>query len=144
MGLGVSVSLSSYRLKLGSLSEPGPGLMPFLLGILLSIFSLSLLLRSLKKHPTGSKDSRGESPWAGVDFKKVVLIFMALVCYAFLLESIGFVLVTFLLLLLLFKIVEPRKWVPALVASTLIAAVAYLLFVTILGVDLPSGVLGRI
>jgi len=138
MGLGITVAIGSYRLKLGSLGNPGAGLMPFLLGISLSLSSSPILIRSLM---TKDKE-RHESIWSGIEFKKLILVPASLIGYAMILEKAGFVVTTFLLLFVLFKIIGSRKWSFALITSALVVLLSYLLFVTLLKVEMPLGIWG--
>lgn len=139
MGLGIAVAVSSYGLRLGTLANPGPGLMPFLLGIMLSLCSLPIFVRSFLAIIRDQK-SEDESVWSGIQFKKLIIIVASLLgCWMFL-EKIGFVLTTFLLLLILFKTMGSQKWRSVLVASILTVLVVYIVFVIVLRVGLPAGV----
>jgi putative tricarboxylic transport membrane protein len=138
LGLGISVTVTSYKLKLGSLSDPGPGLMPFLLGIILSILSLPILVQSFSIIKRKEKQ-RDEGIWSDVEFKKLIIVLVSLIGYAMLLEKVGFVITTFLLMLILYKIISTRKWFFALIASILTVVTAFFLFVELLRVELPFG-----
>jgi putative tricarboxylic transport membrane protein len=138
MGLGIIVVISSYRLKLGSLGNPGAGLMPFVLGISLSLCSIPILIGSL----TTKERERHEGIWSGIEFKKLILVPVSLIGYAMILEKVGFLVATFLLLFTLFKIIGSRRWSFALAVSILVVLLSYLLFVTLLKVEMPSGIWG--
>lgn len=140
MGLGSALMIGSYKLKLGSMHTPGPGLMPFLLGIALSLCSLPILVRSFQMIMRKSKQ-RDEGVWSGIDFKKLILVVASLIGYAVVLEGAGYVVTAFLVLLILFKTVESQRWPLVLVLSVLTVISTYLLFVVILNVQLPSGLL---
>lgn len=135
MGLGITIAIGSYGLKLETLRSPGPGLMPFLLGIGLSLSSLPILVRSLMIKDNGGD----ENIWSGVEFKKLGLVVTSLLVYALILEKVGFVLMTFFLLLMLFKVIGSRKWSFSLMVSVLTVIVTYLVFVVLLKVELPLG-----
>ena len=137
MGLGITVAVSSYRLRIGELRNPGPGLMPFLLGISLSLCSLPIFIRALRVRD-GQRD---ENIWSGVAFKKLVLVAASLLGYTLILEKVGFAVSTFFLLLLLFKAIGSRKWSLSLMVSVLTVVVAYFVFVVLLKVELPLGLL---
>ncbi len=113
---------------------PGPGLMPFLVSGILLLVSLGLLARGLRKQaPEVGK------PAAKVDYGKILLVLAALFAYAFLLDRLGYVVVTFLLLGLLFWKMGTR-WSYALIASAGTALLTYFLF-TYLGLLFPEGIL---
>lgn len=140
MGLGIALAIGSYKLKLGSLHTPGPGLMPFLLGIALSLCSIPIVVRSIQMITRKFKE-RDEDVWSGIDFKKLILVVASLIGYAVLLESVGYLVTAFLVLVILFKTVESQKWSLVVVLSVLSVISTYLLFVVILNVQLPSGLL---
>jgi hypothetical protein len=139
MGLGIAVAVSSYRLHLGTLANPGPGLAPFFLGIILSLCSLPILVRSFLVILRNQKQ-KDEPIWSGIQFKKLIIVVASLLGYWIFLEKIGFVLTTFLLLLILFKTMGSQRWRSVLVASILTVLVVYTVFVVVLRVVLPAGV----
>jgi len=138
MGLGIAVAVISYELQLGTLRNPGPGLMPFLLGILLSLCSVPILIGSLLTIRNKAKQG-DEGIWSGVEFKRLLLVVFSLVSYAMILEKVGFVIATFFLLIILFKVIGSRKWLFALMTSAIVVLLSYLLFVVFLKVEMPSG-----
>jgi putative tricarboxylic transport membrane protein len=140
--LGLAVLWGSVRLKLGSLVNPGPGLMPFILGAGLTICSLFVLIQTHLFKLRKRKGPR-ESIWTDVDFKKVLLVVGCLLGYTFLLEKAGFALTTFLILTILFEAVGSQKWPRVLIASISTVVISYFVFIVILKVELPAGFLGR-
>lgn len=138
IGLSLFVMIFSYRLSLGEFNSPGPGLTPFLLGLLLLLISLYVLIKSLLKK--GREDETPEGEQSQTNYGKIGLVLAALFAYAFLLERLGFLITTWIFLFLLFRSVGNR-WITALVASTSTALATYFLF-TFFGVRFPSGILG--
>lgn len=138
LGIGVGTAVISYKLKLGSLEKVGPGLVPFGLGIILSICSLTILVPCLiiimRKEKQG-----GEAIWSGVNFKRLILVVASLLGYAMFLERIGFLLTTFFLMLILFKTVDSQKWFWALITSVLTVVILFFIFVVFFKVELPWG-----
>lgn len=142
MLLGLAVIWGSLRLKLGGFVAPGPGLMPFILGIGLTACSLFILIKTALPG-SGKRKGPEQSIWMGVDFEKVILVVGCLLGYTFILKYVGFTLTTFLILTILFKAVGSQKWSYSLIASVSTAVVSYLVFIVILKVELPAGFLGR-
>jgi putative tricarboxylic transport membrane protein len=140
MGLGIALTIGSYKLKLGSLHTPGPGLMPFLLGIALSLCSLPILIRAFPMVMRKSRET-DEDIWSGIHFKKLILVVGSLMGYTVLLERVGYVVTAFFVLVILFKTVESQRWSLVVVLSVLSVISTYILFVVILNVQLPSGLL---
>ena len=143
MLLGLGVSFRSLNLKLGSFASPGPGLMPFLLGVGLIICSLFVLGKSLLLT-LGKRKGQQQSIWADVDLKKVMVVVACLLGYSLILERAGFALASFLILTILFKTVGSQKWTSVLIASIFAVIVSYVVFIVVLKVELPPGFLGRI
>ena len=82
-------------------------------------------------------------PWYSRErWKKVLLILVILVAYAFVLEKLGFVVSTFLLLFVLFKVVEDQRWWLAVGGSLAVAIVSYGIFDRWLKLQLPKGFWG--
>ena len=137
VGLSVFVMIFSYRMGLGGFHNPGPGLMPFLLGVFLLPISLYLLISpALRK---GERDEAPEEEQSRTNYRQIGLILISLFVYAFLLERLGFLITTFIFLVLLFRSVGNR-WRTVLAASTLTVLAAYFVF-TFFGVRFPEGVL---
>ena len=138
IGLSISVLIGAYKLGLGGFRDPGAGLMPFLIGGVLFLVSLPMMLRSVFKirNEISKKTDPGK-----IDFVKVASVSGALFVYCLLLQKLGYLITTTLLLAFLFKIAGSKKWWFALIGSVLIAIVSYLGF-TFLGLSFPRGIVG--
>ena len=134
LAIAVFVSFEGFtKLKLGTLRQPGPGFFPFWGGLLLGACALILLLRSLKSREwLGS----GAIPWPAL-----ILVLGALLGYLLFLETLGFVIVTFLFLLSLFCFAE-IGWIKHVAWSVIATSLVYALFKFWLKVQLPSGLFG--
>ena len=139
--IGLAVMIVSYQMSLGTLHTPGPGLLPFLLGSLLLIVSLSIFINSLTVTKKISLDINETGIWSGIEYKNVLIIVVSLVAYALLLEKLGFLISAFLFLFALFSAFESRRWFFALGVSLVTIVITYTLFVLVLRVELPSGLL---
>jgi len=67
---------------------------------------------------------------------------MALFWYAIFLEILGFLMVTFLLLIFLFRGIEPQRWLVSVGGSALASLICYAIFELWLKTQLPKGILG--
>jgi putative tricarboxylic transport membrane protein len=134
----MAVCLESWRLDAGSLHSPGPGFLPFIAGLLLGILAVIAFIQGLKKKDFREKEALS----FGTYLIKVGLLTGVLVVYIFFLNILGFLVGTFLLLLFLFRIVEPLGWRTVIVASLITLGAVYLLFDVFLGTQLPRGILG--
>ena len=134
--LGIFITIASYGMGLWTSSQPGVGLMPFGLGILLVLCSFPLLIGSWVRVKE-ARENEKPGLWADVDLKKIAFVIASLVGYLILLEKLGFLATTFLVLFALFKTVGSQKWRWALIATVLTVSCAYLLFIVILDVYMP-------
>jgi putative tricarboxylic transport membrane protein len=139
--IGLVVMIVSYQMSLGTVHTPGPGMLPFILGSLLVILSLSISIKSLTLFKKTSSGNSEAGIWAEIEFKNILIIVVSLVAYALMLEKIGFLITAFLFLFVLFSVFDSRRWIFALGASLLTVSVTYTLFVLALQVELPSGIL---
>jgi putative tricarboxylic transport membrane protein len=137
LALSAAVCIESIRLKIGSFHAPGPAFLPFFAGLLLGILSFISLVQSLKE-----KEEEGTRIWGDVSPLKLILMLIVLFLYTALLKTMGFLIGTFLLLIFLFRVVEPLRWRTVLIASLLTIGTAYLLFGILLESQLPKGILG--
>jgi putative tricarboxylic transport membrane protein len=135
--LSIAVCLESRRLNVGRVHAPGPGFLPFYTAILLGILALTSLVQTLKVA-----EGPASEIWGGVRWLKLGLMLASLFLYTLLFSLLGFVLATFLLLLVLFRVIEPYGWRMVLISSVLTIAGTYFFFVVLLESRLPQGFLG--
>jgi len=138
--LSIFVVLNAYKLGLGNFKNAGPGLMPFLLGICLFLVSMLLIGKFFFGVKEENGTPKGISPMK-MDLKKVSLVSLSLFAYALLLKTIGFLSLTSLLLLFLFRIAGSRKWRVVVFASVITMVITYFVF-TSLGLRFPKGIFG--
>jgi len=138
IGLSLFVLTFSFKLGLGNLRDPGPGFMPFLLGVVLFIICCFLLLKLLLKVYKRSeivKEDHGH-----IYFWRIGLVLVSLYAYALLLETMGYLIATFILLSILFRSAGSKKWVVLLVSSAVTVLITFFAF-TYLGLRFPMGIL---
>jgi putative tricarboxylic transport membrane protein len=136
IALGFFVVIYSYMLGLGKLINPGPGLLPFILGLIFLILSsvrLVTVIRLREVEETG-EDKKKVEHW------RIILIVIALLIWAFVLESLGFLIGTFILMTLLYRAAGYTKWYMAVFWGLITVLVTYFIF-TYLGVRFPPGIL---
>jgi len=139
LATGFGVCYGGYDLELGTLRDPGSGFMFFWVGVIMTGLSLAVLVKAIRMKPDqkGVGLLRGEVRWA-----KILSVLAALVLYAYVFTYLGFILSTVLLLLFLFKAVEPQKWSWAVMGAVISTLTAYGVFQLWLGSQLPRGFLG--
>ena len=143
-GVGLLIIIDSYKLGLQTLSNPGPGLFPFLLGILLCLLVFPKCIGCLKDLMKIDL-VKGKK---GIEYKGNLNRFIgAIICligYFLLLDILGFLIDTFLFLFGLFGIGKHgkhRKWLAVFLLSAVVDALAYLIFHILLQISFPSGFL---
>lgn len=133
--LAIAICVESVRLGPGSLSVPGPGLIPLGCGLSLGILGLALVSRTLK-------DTREEVLWKkGTSWTKLLLTLASVVFYAFFLHVIGFLLMTFLWLVFVCK-VGNMSWRRTFTVAIIATCLCYVLFNYFLGIRFPRGIVG--
>ena len=136
LALGLFVVIYSYTLGLGKLIDPGPGLLPFLLGLIFLILSsvrLVTVIQLREAEETGEEKKK-------IEYWRIILIVVALLIWAFVLESLGFLIATFILMTLLYRAAGFNKWYAAIFWGLITVLVTYFVF-TYLGVRFPPGIL---
>lgn len=121
------------HLPFGSIRAPDAGFFPISLSVLLLLASLAIMLRSFARGGLHPVQFSTRSLY-------VLLAAVALMSYAFVLESIGFVIATTIILLLMMRGFGGMSLRNALLVAVPAVIVAYFGFLQ-LGVPLPTGIL---
>jgi putative tricarboxylic transport membrane protein len=140
--LALAILYASAKLGLGTLREPGPGFLPFGGGAVLFLTSAIQILFQAFSTSTAHHGKPAMVFFAERGWRKVIYVILALAFYTFLLEMIGFLLCTFLLILFLLTVIEARSWYIILIESILIVVVCYIIFEKALMVGFPKGIFG--
>ena len=117
----------------------GPKAFPRLLGIALIVAAILLFIETLKKDAAAEEKAPRES-LRHLWMIGGVTVWTAL--YFGLFDRAGYLVATVAYLLPLMAVFNPGKWVANELTSVLWAVGSYILFVKILGVVLPAGLLG--
>jgi putative tricarboxylic transport membrane protein len=126
-------------MDLGRLNHPGPGFLPLGTAVLLVFLCTLYALRSVWTHDEAY--IRKESPWPR-NWGKIVGVLVALFLFTFLLDTLGFMTATFLLMVFLFRLGGPESWVLTTAKGALSVLVTYAVFGRWLMVQFPKGFLG--
>ena len=138
LALAIYIAFEGKAMGLGHPSDPGSGYIQFWTGLIMCGLALTQLVHSLL--PNANKASLG-SVFVDIRWGKVLYVTALLVAYTAVLDYLGFIIATFILLVVLFKTVEPQSWMVALIGSTLTTLVAWGVFVAWLGTQMPAGAL---
>jgi putative tricarboxylic transport membrane protein len=130
--LSVTTVYESSKLPFGTIHSPGPGFFPWWTGVLIVLLALVLLIQAL----TLRSGAAGERPGR---IAKVAALLIVLSAYTFLLDSLGYPLCTFLLVLFMLRAIDPQRWTVALGMAVISAGGSYVVFAVWLSVPLPRG-----
>ncbi len=128
----------SLKYGVGSFHEPGPGFITFFAGAILIVLSLVLFFSNFRDQ---ADRSSLRSLWAGLETGKVLYVLLLLVAYVFFLKPVGFLITTFLLLFLLFRVKGSYRLKTVLLMSFLVTVGSYFVFEIWLKAQLPKGIL---
>jgi putative tricarboxylic transport membrane protein len=144
IALGVFVSIYAYKLGMGKLSEPGAGFIPFWLGIIVAGLALFKLVKESRAKGEGegadSKTVKGVGRSAALG--KLIFITVTLIAYALVLDWLGYIITTFMAMILLLRFSGYTQWVRIVVYAIIIVGISHLIF-RYLGVQFPVGVLSH-
>ena len=123
----ISTGLASDRL--------GPAFFPRVLAVLLTLLALVLIVRA-------ASDRSDPSPQSPVRTGRLVAVLALTVGWAILLPELGFLVVTPFLMAAVIWVLGLHRWRPIVGVALGATLVLYLVFVRILNVLLPMGLLG--
>ncbi|MBB5323164.1 putative tricarboxylic transport membrane protein [Anoxybacillus tepidamans] len=132
LAIGVLFMIESLRISKSAYgSVVGPNVFPFLLGLILVLLSIKLLFETMR-YPS----IRGEKQ--RLQYKKFWIIFISAILYAILLEPIGYVITTFLFLIIGFQTMEKGSIRKSIIIAACFSLGVYGLYVKMLQGTLPS------
>ncbi len=129
--LALFVGWQNTSYPLGTLQEPGPGYVPLLLAIFLGLTGVLVAVRGTRAQPLRA------IPWPEAPRAVVILIACGVAAYA--LERVGYRITIFGLLVFFLGVVERKRWYSVLILALAFSLLSFLLFDTLLQVQLPQG-----
>lgn len=136
--VGILFSIWATTYHIGSVTQPGAGFLPLILGILLILFSLIILGQGWKAYIAKEK---GASPSLLAGWKKIVYTILILLFATFSFEKIGYLITVFLFIFFLMLQTEFRSPKKMLLTSFFTALGVYLIFILLLEQPFPRGLL---
>lgn len=132
LAVGVLFIIGSKNLASSSYgSVVGPDIFPFILGFALVLLSIRLFYETfITENVKRSKEK--------MEYKPFLIIFAATLVYILTLETIGYVITTFLFLFVCFQTMERTKAVKSLIISACFSGLVYFLYVEVLKGTLPD------
>jgi putative tricarboxylic transport membrane protein len=136
---GLYITYEGFLLKMGTGRAPKPGFMIFWMGVIIVILSVLFFIATFT-----TPEQEHKSLWRGVRWFRGAKLMAALFLYVTVFQVLGFILSTFLLLVYLFKGLEPQSWRNALLLSVATITICYLVFAVFLELQFPPGLLSFI
>ena len=138
LGIAIFVATKALELGFGEFSNPGPGFVLFWSSLVFGILSVVLVIRAVLG--TGGSILLSDL-FRGLKWSKALITILGLSVYALFLTQVGFLLMTFGFMLLLFALgeVKPLKIVGGALVTTILA---YGIFHFCLHIQFPRGILG--
>jgi hypothetical protein len=127
----------ALQLGVGAFSNPGPGFVLFWSSLIFAILSIVLIIRSILG--TGGSRKLSDS-WRGLKWGNVLITVFGLFLYAAFLTRIGFLLMTFGFMVVLYALGKTRAWITVAGAFVTIL-LAYVVFHFALQIQFPRGIL---
>jgi putative tricarboxylic transport membrane protein len=128
VALGVAALIGASSLGIGGASQPGPGLWPLVVSVLLVVLGVALLLGA-RRSSDAEKFSRGS--WL------VLAGLASMVGFVAVIEVIGFEIPAALLSFVWLRFLGREGWRMSIITSLVVVAGFYLVFVAALGVPIP-------
>ncbi|MGP1676609.1 MAG: tripartite tricarboxylate transporter TctB family protein [Burkholderiales bacterium] len=140
LALGAASIYASVGLGVGTPRAPGSGFLAFTAGCFISLMALLVLLQSFRMKRAAQR--KLSTLWEGVYWRRSLAIGILTLAYILVLETLGFVLTGFLLLVIIMKGLEKLSWKSTLIISIVTLVVSYFVFKIFLKASLPSGIFG--
>ena len=137
---GAITALLSLRMPIGTFRAAGTGMFPLILGILLMILSGVFILKIFFQGREGQvKKASIESSGSPM---QLILFLGTMVLATLFFNRLGYLLVSFLLMLGLLRILGMKRWGLNILISVVAAVGSYFLFVKWLDIPMPKGWIG--
>lgn len=142
----------SLSLRVGTLAAPGPGFLPLIVGTASAAIAASILINSYivmdhrgkinraKEETPAKAEKSGETP-TEEDKAKIIFFAIGAIIYIIVLETLGYLISTFCLMLYLLRVMRVEGWWRPVVLSVVCSVIAYVVFAVWLKVPLPKGLL---
>ena len=127
--LGISIYLYSQTLTISNVGIAiGPSALPTLLSVVVILLSAINLIVTIRSKAADKKEDK-------LEYKKFSIIFVSLLLYALLIEPLGYVITTFLFLMVGFQTMEKGEYLKsALIAAAYSGGIYYFYVEVFLGV----------
>lgn len=138
-GLSIGVIIGGLEFDAGTLTRMGPGFMPVLLGVLLLALALALGVGEWRARLRANAETHEVPAGAGrIHLRPILCASLSMVLWALTVERLGFIPAALLQLLLARAALPETDWKRAGLGTAVVSALAFVLFVMLLGLPLPA------
>ena len=137
VGLAIAIIVESTRMGRGSLSNPGPGLIPLGSGLVIGILSLIVFVGTFRSSSKeGGRDKAVTFSWS------IISALISMVVFGFLINPLGFYTATFLWLGFVCRWIARMGWKAAILLAVIATFSTWFLFGYFLEIRFPLGMMG--
>ena len=136
MILSGTVISEAFDLEIGTPRNPGSGFMIFGTAGVLGILALHQFIKSLMAEKRQTEKAQEK-----IHRGRIVSVIVANIVYIFILQPVGYLLSTFLLIGFLFQVHGKGRWISSLWGAALTSFISYLVFSRMLQLNLPKGLI---
>ena len=133
--IAVYVVIQSFEIGFGTLAKPKAGFFPLCGGLLILISGIAIMLQKFRDSEPPFKNT--------YQIKMFFTILIIYVLWVITMPYLGYILVTFLAAIGMFKRLGLEGWLKPLILAIAICIFIYVLFDIWLYTDLPRGILSR-
>ena len=130
------IATAIWSLGLGNPDAPGPGFFPLVVGFVLLIFGVLAVITATQDRKRSADFNR----WPAIS-RNVIINVGVLLGYSLVLEYLGFILSSLLLLFYLFLFPGKRKWLFSLLFTIGVVSLSYYFFGVLLQAQFPEGII---
>lgn len=136
---GVVFLVQTFRIPGEGFDPQGPRFFPLVVVSVWLVLSVFYLVSHIIKTV---RDGRGEAAEKFVNMAPTALLVIALIIYAFILDSVGYLISTALFFVVAARLLGSRNLARDITIGVLMSIIVYVVFTQALGVRLPEGIIG--
>ena len=145
---GLFLGWQSFKYRIWAYNGPRAGFFPLGIAIIIVVLSLIIIVKSLidrsdviKSQARKEEQIRLAKEAGVLNYSKAAYYVILAGLFALLITSVGFLITSFVYLLIMLKFVEKMNWKRSILWTSVSITVSYLLFVRALDVQLPWGLI---
>jgi hypothetical protein len=140
MVLGTAICFLAWKVRLGTFMQPGPGLIAFVTGLFLFTVGLIMVLSQILSMVPQNDGFDLNLTFRNISWFRLAYTMALLFGYAVFLNTLGYILTTFLLMWGLLYDRKKKNWALGSLTSLIITGGSYLVFEVWLHSQLPQGI----